>query len=116
MFRILHRAHHFKRGWRNESVSYLVLGDKLERCCARKLGKAVGNHGPPMVKRWKQHMEKTANPGPVSRRPDQVTGLGKVFERHFDTWQMAKQHAMGVARAFGQAGSSRGVNNQRGVF
>jgi hypothetical protein len=54
-----------------------------------ELGEAVGEHRHTVVPARQQHVDQPADPGPVGRGPEQISGFGEQLVRHLDARQVA---------------------------
>ena len=81
-----------------------------------KLGKAPSDHGNPVIQTRQQHVEQSANPRPIRRRPKPIARLWQEVLRHLNARQMPQQNAMRVNSALGRTFCPTGENDQGAVF
>jgi len=113
--RIRRRAHHAQRRRRNEGQPHADILHQREGVFGIELVELARHHRHAVMQARQQHVEQTAGPGPVRRRPDIVAGLRERIVRQLRAGQMPKHDAVAVQRAFRLAGRAGRVHDQRGV-
>ena len=109
------RAQHAQRRRRDEGVAHAHPRHQRVGLSGVELLDLLRHHRHAVVQGRQQHVEQTAGPGPVRRRPEPVARLRQEFVRKLDAGKMTDQHAMGVQGAFRRTGRARGIDHQRGV-
>src|SRR6516165_3091296 len=81
-----------------------------------ELAGTVREDGNSEVQARKQHVERSAGPGPIGGRPELVAGLREEFVRKLYSGDVSEENAMAVERALGFARRAGSVDDEGGIL
>ena len=99
-----------------KGVADLVTGKQVEGLIGVKLGKAPSDNRNAVIQAGQQHVEQTADPRPVRRRPQAVVGLWQEVLRQLHSRQVPEQDTVRVDNALRRALGAAGKDDQGSVF